>query len=668
MHAHDRERALDGLRGIAIALVVAYHAAPGVARGGFVGVSVFFTLSGYLIGTRLIDEWSGTGRVDLVRFWSKRARRLLPAALVTILVTVIVAYARGDFDRTLGRAGLAAATYQQNWYQLSRSGGYGALFDRASPLDHFWSLAIEEQFYIVFPVVLIGLLAVFRGSRRGVGIALVVAALATFLVPTLLGLSFERRYLGTDARIGEIVVGVVLALAGSALLARARWAVGLAAPALLALLAIAFAVPYGSGFFAAGFLPITVLTCCALAGAVREGSVAHRVLSVRPLAYLGALSYSLYLVHWPLLTLTDDGTAATRIVAVVGAVAISAALHYAVERPGMRVLPIGGRTLAAGLLATAMVATALVVAAPGAERDVLAEIQAVADEIGTDGPNAVVSRSAGLVPIGVPERTTNTDTAAPTAPPRASPDTVADSSRASVSPSTTVPVPPPRLGFVGDSVALTLGLAAEHDQDAELYRPAPWAVEIGCGMARFSAGSGPTCDDPVERIAALPPDSIDVAVVISCQWELIARKLPGEDHKRDISDPVFQDHVYAEYLRVAHALVAVGVDTILWGVCAPMSEEVLPRNYPAAFRASRDADRQRALADVVARVAANDPAVDVVDLGQLVSGRIDDPVLRPDGNHFEFEADVGIAAEFNELIRCLLPPGCPAPTASTARL
>jgi hypothetical protein len=221
-------------------------------------------------------------------------------------------------------------------------------------------------------------------------------------------------------------------------------------------------------------------------------------------------------------------------------------------------------------------------------------------------------------------------------------------------------VPPPRLGFVGDSIALTLGMAARNQPDAELYQPAPWAVEIGCGLARFRAGSGPTCDDPVERVAALPPDSIDVAVVVSCQWELIARKLPGEDHKRDITDPVFQDHVYAEYLRVADALVAAGVDTILWGTCAPMSQEVLPRNYPAAFRASRAPERQRALAAVVTRVAATHPAVAVLDLGALVIGRVDDPILRPDGNHFEWESDVGVAEAFNALIRCLLPAGCAA--------
>ena len=544
------------------------------------------------------------------------------------------------------------------------------MFDRASPLDHFWSLAIEEQFYIVFPVVLIGLLALFRGSRRGVGIALVVAAFATFLVPTLLGLSFERRYLGTDTRVGEIVVGVALALVGSTLLARARPAVGLAVPALASLLVIAFAVPYGSGFFVLGFLPVTALTCCALAGASSGGSVAHRVLSVRPLAYLGALSYSLYLVHWPLLTLTDDGTVRSRIVAVVGAVAISAALHYAVERPGTRILPLGGRTLAAGLVATATVSTAIMVAAPGADRDVLAEIQAVADNIGADGPNVVASRSAGLVPIAIPERSPETGSATSSAPTRVAPDTVVATQTVprsgstptvpSTVPSLDAPVPPPRLGFVGDSIALTLGMAARNQPDAELYSPAPWAVEIGCGLARFRAGSGPTCDDPVERIADLPPDSIDVAVVVSCQWELIARKLPGEDHKRDITDPVFQDHVYAEYLRVADALVAAGVDTILWGTCAPMSQEVLPRNYPAAFRASRAPERQRALAAVVTRVAATHPAVAVLDLGALVIGRVDDPILRPDGNHFEWESDVGVATAFNELIRCLLPAGCAA--------
>ncbi len=664
MHAHDRQRALDGLRGIAIALVVAYHAAPAAVPGGFVGVSVFCTLSGYLIGTRLIDEWTETGRVDLVRFWSKRARRLLPAALVVVVATVLVAGARGEFDQRLARDGLAAATYQQNWYQLSRSGGYGALFDRASPFDHFWSLAIEEQFYIGFPIVLIVLLVAFRGRRPAIAATLLAAAAASFLVPAMMGASFDRRYLGTDTRVGEIVLGVVVALARAALVERSPWLYRLALPATVALLAIAFVAPYGSSFYSLGFLPITLLTVVAMVGALRDGTVFGRVLSVRPLAALGVVSYSLYLVHWPLLTFVD-GRASSRLTAVAGAMAISVALHHAVERPGMRLIPLGGRTLVAGVLATVLVAASVVVVAPVGGRDVLAEIQAAADQFGPDGPLVANAQPVAEVSVDRHPSTTSGHAAAattstPSVEPSVSPSTPRPPSSSSAPPRAVAELGP-TLGFVGDSVALTLGLAAAHADDPDLYRPGPWAVELGCGLARFRLSSAATCQDPVERIAALPPNSVDVAVVVSCQWELIDRKLPDEDQKRDITDPVFQAHVLSEYTRVADALVARGVDTIIWGLCAPMSLEVIPDDLSARYRASRAPERRDALVAIVRRLADTHPAVEALDLAQLVAGRVDDPILRPDGNHFEWKTDVGIGADFNELIRCVLPAGCTPP-------
>src|SRR4051812_6848630 len=147
---------LDGLRALAVLGVCCYHGGFGWARGGFLGVSTFFTLSGFLITTLLLREHAHGGRVDFRRFWGRRARRLLPAALLTLAGVLVfhnaftgleTAHLRGDV--------IAAVGYVENWWLIHNHQAYGAIFTAASPVQHFWSLAIEEQFYLFFPLLFV---------------------------------------------------------------------------------------------------------------------------------------------------------------------------------------------------------------------------------------------------------------------------------------------------------------------------------------------------------------------------------------------------------------------------------------------------------------------------------------------------------------------------------
>lgn len=205
--------ALDGLRAVAVVLVLLFHQGFAWMRGGFLGVSVFFTLSGYLITSLLLHERASTGGVALGAFWRRRFRRLLPASLVA--VAIAIAYGLFAADATqradLGGDVVASLAYVANWWFLATDQTYGALFSGPSPLLHFWSLAIEEQFYLVLPVVV---WATF-GRRSGDGARnlkvfagiVAVTLVATVSLPFVTGASDDWLYFATPARLPEMLTG-----------------------------------------------------------------------------------------------------------------------------------------------------------------------------------------------------------------------------------------------------------------------------------------------------------------------------------------------------------------------------------------------------------------------------------------------------------------------------
>ncbi|MBX3313243.1 MAG: acyltransferase [Actinobacteria bacterium] len=297
---------LDGIRGLAVVAVLVYHAGPATwLPGGFLGVSLFFTLSGYLIGSLVVAEVERTGGIDLGRFWARRARRLLPALLVALAGSAVLARIIELSDRTQ-RELIAGLTYTSNWIEIIDGRTYGELFGAPSPASHLWSLAVEEQFYLVFPLAVLGLVRLV-GDRRfrtwlivGSGVVYVGGiAVAT-------AISTSAAYYSTPARAPEIATGVALAAwtrhperpAG-----RLLGLVGLAALATVALACVRtqLTTPWvGNGGLAVFGLVSAVL----IAAAGRPGPLG-RVLSPPPLTFLGRISYGLYLYHWPVVIVLD---------------------------------------------------------------------------------------------------------------------------------------------------------------------------------------------------------------------------------------------------------------------------------------------------------------------------------------------------------------------------
>ena len=309
---------LDGIRAVAVILVILFHLGYAWVPGGFVGVDVFFVLSGYLITGLLVDELARDGRVDLMRFYARRVRRLLPAAV--LVVAVVIAGTVGLLDRVgqaeVGRDATFSALYGANWHFGLVAGDYFAAGDVPSPLIHFWSLAVEEQFYVVWPAVLIGLWAAVarwgRGARRLdrvlAGVIVLIAgsaALSVLLEPGPL------TYYGTHTRAYQLLTGAALAIAARRWCARPPGSpaggAGLRATgmvlsiaALAALTVLARGISGAQDYPGIAALGVTGASALLIAALDLMGShPLRRLVGARMPAAVGRLSYSLYLWHWP---------------------------------------------------------------------------------------------------------------------------------------------------------------------------------------------------------------------------------------------------------------------------------------------------------------------------------------------------------------------------------
>jgi peptidoglycan/LPS O-acetylase OafA/YrhL len=314
--------ALDGLRGLAVLAVVVYHYRPSWLPAGFLGVDLFMVLSGFLITSLLLAEHARAGRVRLGAFWARRLRRLVPALL--LLLVALAGYAAwfaGTAQRDELRGdGIAALGYFSNWRFIATGGTYVQAFGDPSPLKHAWSLAIEEQFYALWPLVFVGLVAAFRPSpavmaRVIIGLCVVgatasVVAMAVMYDPLR---DPSRVYYGTDTRAHALLVGAALA---ALLRARPLMEPGAArtaskVAATIAVVPIALAVRqldfYESGLYRGGFLVFAALVAVVVLGAPQAGRNPLRSLfEWRPLRALGAVSYGVYLWHWPVLVILDE--------------------------------------------------------------------------------------------------------------------------------------------------------------------------------------------------------------------------------------------------------------------------------------------------------------------------------------------------------------------------
>jgi peptidoglycan/LPS O-acetylase OafA/YrhL len=305
--------ALDGLRAFCVAAVILYHADLAWLPGGFLGVEVFFVLSGFLITSLLRNEFATTARIDLVEFWKRRARRLLPA--LWVLLAAVSLYAACFLPSELWRLRselLAAFAYVANWYFALAHYSYFEIVGRPSLLAHLWSLAIEEQFYLLWPGLFY--LAAKRLSVRKLGLVtllLAVASSAWMAARFTPGLDPSPLYYDSAARAAAILLGATLACLGSARMSAvpAPWADVLGWCGMLGLLATCVWYSEADAFvFRGGLIVVDFCALAVIVAAVHpQARTLQRLLSFEPLRLIGTRSYGLYLWHWPVAALTRPG-------------------------------------------------------------------------------------------------------------------------------------------------------------------------------------------------------------------------------------------------------------------------------------------------------------------------------------------------------------------------
>jgi peptidoglycan/LPS O-acetylase OafA/YrhL len=297
---------LDGLRAISVLAVVAYHLEYAWAAGGFLGVDVFFVLSGFLITSLLLAEWRTRGTVELAAFWARRVRRLLPALGLLLLAVAVYAAVAVPADQ-LGRLRVEALwslCFGLNWHFIAAGRSYFDVFAAPSPLRHRWSLAIEEQFYAVWPLLVLGTLRLGRGSRWPLGVLCVIGfgASSALMAVTHDAADPSRAYYGTDTHAFGLLAGGLLAvlLEGSEVRGRAvRLALAvLGTAAALAVLAAFVWVNDRDGWVYHGGLPAFALITALLVAATVSRTPVAAVLAFPPLVAIGRISYGLYLWHW----------------------------------------------------------------------------------------------------------------------------------------------------------------------------------------------------------------------------------------------------------------------------------------------------------------------------------------------------------------------------------
>ena len=304
---------IQGLRAVAVLLVIAYHLYPNRVPGGYVGVDVFFVLSGFLITSHLFREADSTSQLSLVRFWGRRIRRLLPASLLVLAVSLVLTWVwvpQSMWDQTLRQIG-ASALYVENWALAAEAVDYSAIGNEPTLVQHYWSLSVEEQFYLVWPLLVVAALLLVRrrgGALRpvltGVFGAVVLASFAYSVVIT--SHDTARAYFVTPTRAWEFGIGALVGLLGASadpwLRQREPLRVLLGWAGLVAVVWAGFALSDATafpGWIAA--VPVLGTAAVIVAGTSTAATAVSRPLAWRPATFIGDISYAMYLWHWPLI-------------------------------------------------------------------------------------------------------------------------------------------------------------------------------------------------------------------------------------------------------------------------------------------------------------------------------------------------------------------------------
>ncbi|HEX3334805.1 MAG TPA: acyltransferase family protein [Acidimicrobiales bacterium] len=635
---------LDGIRAGAVVAVMLFHGGIPHVDGGFMGVDAFFVLSGFLITSLLIGEWRQTLTIKLGAFWARRARRLLPALLLMLLFVAFFASVivpKGTYG-ALRLDALSTLLYVSNWHFILVNSNYFNEATASSPLLHTWSLAVEEQFYLIWPLVVLGVMR-FTKNLRALFVLCIAAAVGSGLWMHVVyggGSNTNRAYLGTDTRSQCLFIGCALAV-GLVLLAQRShedgrlakgelWRPasnnGLAACGLLGIAGAIGAVaiwvattsttsfPYDGGFFLIGLCVGAVI----LAVVAAPKSIVPRALALTPVRYVGRISYGLYIWHWPIFIWLDHqrtGLMGYELFAVRVAVtfAVSVVSFHLVERP-----------IRMGTFVSQWRAWLVVPAGVGV---VLAAVIAATTTAGT-------AALAGTTVPSLPQAPSTTTT-------------------------TTPGTPPVRILLFGDSVALTLGLGlgVEREQDKYGYVLSDKGI-LGCGVVDGPEvellgshdSTPPACDgsayDPSEApnnqpwpyqwLSALAEVHPNVAVLLAGRWEVVDREYQGQ--WTNILHPAYAAYVKNQLERASTLVVSTGAHMVfLTAPCTDAGEQPDGAPWPEDSAARLDAYNR-----LVREVAAEHPQTDsVVDLdgavcpgGKYTSNIEGVNVRRNDGVHF----------------------------------
>jgi peptidoglycan/LPS O-acetylase OafA/YrhL len=593
---------LDGVRAIAVLAVMLFHAGVQAVGGGLLGVDVFFVLSGYLVTSLLLSEHARTGTVRLREFWIRRAKRLLPALFVAL--AGVCAYARwvgtGLSPNVLRGDALSTLGYIANWHYITAGQNYFNRYAPPSPLLHTWSLAVEEQFYLVWPIVV--LLVLRRFGRRALGWTAGILAASSAAVCAALylnGASVNRVYYGTDTRAQAIMVGAALAILmpmakeakRSGRSSRLIGALGVVGAAGLAL---CLHTVQGTGpfLYEGGFLLVGLSTAAVVAVTVeRPQDLLSRALSWRPLRYTGRISYGLYLYHWPVfLLLTYPRTGLSHLPLLVLRFAVTfvvADLSYRfIEtpirtrqplvlrwRPGRRPAPALVGLAAAGVPIVLVMALFAVTATPSA------------------------TASASLPPSHQPPVAYHTPAGADAANPE-------------------------RAVLIGDSMALTLGKGLRLDAT-------DWGISInnvasvGCDLdpdstvsvmgvvSKASQGCPQWRTSWARLVAQTDPD---VVVVLLGRWESIDRLYDGA--WTHIGEPTFDAHLQSELSQIITITSAHGARVAFLTLPYIAETTVQPNGSPWDMNLPSRTDAYNSV--VRAAVAEHPDEASVIDLNKML--------------------------------------------------
>ena len=546
--------ALDGIRGVAVVAVLLFHGGVKWAKGGFLGVDVFFVLSGFLITTLLLEELAEHQTIHLRQFWTRRARRLLPALIVVVVATALVPKLV-SLDRSvadLRRDAAAALAYFANWRFVINGSSYFGRTAAPSPLKHTWSLAVEEQFYVAWPLIV---LLVARARRWWLTVVALLGAAASAVAMGVLfhpGGDPSRVYYGTDTHVQVVLLGALLATLmmwrrlrpGRAILWTRPGRFGLALVGIGGAAIVGAILMRANGsatwLYRGGFAGLGLATCVVIAAVVLSpAGLLAGLFSLWPLRALGRISYGIYLWHWPLffvITRTRTGLSGSELLwaRLAASVAVAMVSAWIIERPirigqllpGWRagiVLPALAAAGAAALFATTVI--------PHGQSLLAA---ALAEPPEAKAPASGPGSAATAAALAVSKR-----------PPR-------------------VPGAPLHVLVMGDSVALTLaqGLAPQAGRAGiDLSNEAV----LGCGVVRggpfryFGDTSMPPkqCATwPQQWANAIKRHDPDVVMVVVGRWEVMDRMYNG--HWTRLGDPDFDAYLMTELNQAVDILTTKG--------------------------------------------------------------------------------------------------------------